>query len=80
MLTVGIPTGSVQFGNPDCTLDVFAAGRYGCRLGRQNGPSRICGQPLTDGMEALFVEGATFIQKPYTMQELGNLIRRMLPI
>ncbi len=37
------------------------------------------GRPLTDGMEALFVEGAAFIQKPYTMQELGDLIRRMLP-
>ena len=37
------------------------------------------GKPLTDGMEALFVEGAAFIQKPYTMQELGDLIRRMLP-
>ena len=30
-------------------------------------------------MSALFVEGAAFIQKPYTMQELGDLIRRMLP-
>jgi DNA-binding NtrC family response regulator len=36
------------------------------------------GSEPTDGMRALFVDGAAFIQKPYTMQELGELLRRML--
>lgn len=38
------------------------------------------GSTPTDGMRVLFVEGAAFIQKPYTMRELGELIRRMLPV
>ena len=36
------------------------------------------GSDPTDGTRALFVDGAAFIQKPYTMQELGELLRRML--
>jgi DNA-binding NtrC family response regulator len=47
---------------------------------RQPGLSVIytSGRRPTDGMEALFVKGGVFIQKPYTMQELGDLLRQVL--
>lgn len=36
------------------------------------------GQPPTSAMEALFVEGGAFIQKPYSVQMLGDTIHRVL--
>jgi CheY-like chemotaxis protein len=33
------------------------------------------GGALTDGMTALFVEGATFLRKPYTRQELIQAVQ-----
>ncbi len=36
------------------------------------------GSPLTDKMTALFVEGARFIQKPYTQDQLHNSVETLL--
>jgi DNA-binding NtrC family response regulator len=32
------------------------------------------GQTVTDGMKALFVEGAKFLEKPYTVDQLSSAL------
>jgi DNA-binding NtrC family response regulator len=32
------------------------------------------GQPVTDGMQALFVKNSAFLQKPYTVEQLGTML------
>jgi CheY-like chemotaxis protein len=36
------------------------------------------GQPLTDGMMALFVEGSRFLPKPYSVEQLEAEIKTLL--
>ena len=38
----------------------------------------VSGQPTTDGMTALFVEGSRFLPKPYTVDQLEAEIRVLL--
>ena len=32
------------------------------------------GQPVTDGMQALFVKNSAFLPKPYTVEQLGTML------
>lgn len=36
------------------------------------------GNPITDKMKALFVEGSHFLQKPYTQDQLQNVVEELL--
>lgn len=55
-------------------LDLAQQGR---RLNPQLHVLYTTGETLTDGMKSMFVEGASFLQKPYTVAELTRAVKSL---
>lgn len=59
-------------------LDGYELAQQGIRLRPKLRVLYTTGNPLTDEMKALFVEGAHFISKPYTPRQLQDSIEGLL--
>lgn len=59
-------------------LDGYELATQGVRLRPAMRVLYTTGNPLTDAMRALFVDGAHFLQKPYTPQQLQHSVEDLL--